>query len=302
MKFFLLFILATTAIYSQEPEFPINTKIDIPEPYTIREIDTTIASNKKKLHKVYSAENYKPVFAKVIEDYTSYGESVGCSAGYDFTFNKGEYAIVSNIIKCSDYREYPDGYLFKVCVNGRAYYADAKNFVILPENIAMINEMSYEENESYEQQALKMSETFFKSNKDAGIAIIKSHVPKGLSITEFSIGDTSEYTSGTNVYFECYNPTGKIIKYVTLYVKALNPVKDVVKDPKTGKTIIDLKCVGPIKPYQKGRYVFKYVWFSDLPETASITKILVQYMDGTIKTINNYKDIIIPTQYLFVTE
>ena len=48
---------------------------------------------------------------------------------------------------------------------------------------------------------------------------------------------------------------------------------------------ITVKSIGPIKPDESGLYTFEYVWYTDIVETAKITNIKIQYMDGTFKTI-----------------
>ena len=116
---------------------------------------------------------------------------------------------------------------------------------------------------------------------------------KGLAILDWSFYDESEYTEGTGVKIEVYNPTTKVIKYLWFSFIGYNAVDDIVTDHLKGIKTITTKGVGPIKPNESGEYEYKYVWFTDLVQTAIISQIKVQYMDGTIKTILKPKDVVI---------
>ena len=59
-----------------------------------------------------------------------------------------------------------------------------------------------------------------------------------------------------------------------------------------------MKGVGPIKPEENGTYEYKYVWFTDLVETAKILSIKIQYMDGSFKTVVNPKEIMLTKNLL----
>lgn len=119
---------------------------------------------------------------------------------------------------------------------------------------------------------------------------------KGLGVFDCKAFDASEYTDGTGMEMTFYNPTKKIIKYVHATVVGYNAVNDPVIE--SGKTSHTLKCIGPIVPGDSGTYNFEYVWFTDVVETAKLTLIKVQYMDGTEKIISKPSEVIIPRELI----
>lgn len=119
---------------------------------------------------------------------------------------------------------------------------------------------------------------------------LKSHTKYGLSIVSWGAYDESEYTDGTGMKFEFYNPTKKTIKYITINFVGYNAVDDPVSTYE-GSTLTR-KCIGPIEPKDQATYEFEYVWFTDIVEYAKIKSILVQYKDGTSKRINNASNIV----------
>ena len=121
---------------------------------------------------------------------------------------------------------------------------------------------------------------------------IKKCALKGIGVFSFGAVDASEYTEGTGVEMTFYNPTKKIVKYVHATVVGYNAVNDPVVE--SGKTSHTLKCIGPINPGEDGTYNFEYVWFTDIVETAKLTSIKVQYMDGTEKIISKPSEVIMP--------
>ncbi len=111
----------------------------------------------------------------------------------------------------------------------------------------------------------------------------------GLSIISWGVYDQSEYTDGTGFRIKFYNPTNKTIKYITINLVGYNAVDDAVSS--RGKYTLSPKCVGPIEPEDAGSYDFEYLWFTDLVEYAKIKSIVVQYTNGTTKTISNISNI-----------
>lgn len=131
-----------------------------------------------------------------------------------------------------------------------------------------------------------------QNKKDSVLTkFLKNGRIKGLTLLVSVIYDESEYTEGTSAKFVVYNPTQKTIKYLWFTVVGFNPVGDKVIDRVKGVSNITLKGVGPIEKDESGTYEFDYVWFTDMVETFKIISIKVQYMDNTIKTISNVKEI-----------
>jgi hypothetical protein len=108
----------------------------------------------------------------------------------------------------------------------------------------------------------------------------------GMLIKTSHIFDQSEYTSGTGFEVSFANMSKKIIKYVWFSVKGINAVDDAVSTQ-------TVKCIGPIKPNEEGSYTFDYVWFTDIVVKSKLTLVKIQYMDGTIKQIQNANDLIV---------
>lgn len=119
---------------------------------------------------------------------------------------------------------------------------------------------------------------------------LNSYSKYGVAIPVFSVYDESEYTDGTSVRFRVYNPTkNKTIKYITFNFVGYNAVDDPVSS--RGKITMTRKGIGPIGPEEDALYEFDYVWFTDNVEYAKIKSVIVQYTDGTSKTITNISSI-----------
>ncbi len=108
---------------------------------------------------------------------------------------------------------------------------------------------------------------------------------RGLQLLDWELYDESDYTKGTGIKFSVSNLSKKTIKYISFTVLGINPVGDVVKAKNRLNSII-LKGVGPIEQDRAATFKFDYTWFSDLPESAEIKSIKVQFMDNSIVIIN----------------
>lgn len=116
---------------------------------------------------------------------------------------------------------------------------------------------------------------------------------EGLGILKFEPYDVSEYTEGTGFRINVFNPTKKIIKYISISFVGYNAVNDKVINRMGSSYINSVKCVGPIKQYEDSEYEWDYIWFNDLVETIKLTSVNVQYMDGSTKQIANIGSVII---------
>lgn len=47
------------------------------------------------------------------------------------------------------------------------------------------------------------------------------------------------------------------------------------------------KCIGPIEPQESGAYKFEYVWHTDIVEYSKLLSVKIQFMDNTIRTVQN---------------
>jgi hypothetical protein len=71
----------------------------------------------------------------------------------------------------------------------------------------------------------------------------------------------------------------KTIKYLFFTVVAQNPVHDLIAT----KTV---RCIGPIRPDDSGTYEFKDLIYTRTGKYLNLTQLKIQYMDGTVKTLN----------------
>jgi hypothetical protein len=123
--------------------------------------------------------------------------------------------------------------------------------------------------------------------------LINSLQKAGLAILDYTAFDNSEYTDGTGFRIKFFNPSKKTIKYINISFIGINAVNDKVLNKYGGSYINNVKCVGPIKQYDEAEYEWDYIWFTDIVETVKLVSIKVQYMDGSIKTITDFKNIIV---------
>ena len=126
-----------------------------------------------------------------------------------------------------------------------------------------------------------------------GKNLISSLQKAGLAIMDYSAFDNSEYTDGTGFRIKFFNPTKKTIKYVNISFVGINAVNDKVLNKYGGSYINNVRCVGPIKQYDEAEFEWDYVWFTDIVETVKLVSIKVQYMDGSIRTITDFKNVVV---------
>ena len=176
-------------------------------------------------------------------------------------------------------------------------------YFIPKSNVSFINNTNYytefesldkTEYERLRDKYILYVQIYHKSVLDKIEDKLNSYAPFGLTMIKSKIFDVSEYTGGTGFEFEAYNPTKKVIKYISLNIIGLNSVGDPVIS--RGKTIQTVKCIGPIQSHDSGFYSFDYVWLSDLVESYKVSSITVTYMDKSIKTIKNIKSISFPRE------
>jgi hypothetical protein len=177
---------------------------------------------------------------------------------------------------------------YKACLNGKAFYIGTKSVDLTPKSQAQLDSLmtcSPELRAKFFKRLHALNFQDYVENLDNGVKALESYAQYGLAIPNWSVYDMSEYTDGTGIKFSFLNPTKKVIKYITINFQGYNAVDDPV-----GKTLTK-RCVGPIEPDETGTYEFDYAWFTDVVEYAKIKSILVQYKDGTSKTISNPKSI-----------
>jgi hypothetical protein len=235
------------------------------------------------------------------------GKSVSsyCSRGTDKSLSKNTLVFVSGVITCTGTYS-SDRQFYEIVYNRNTYYIEREKLDFVEDmnrepgtaNVYdRISSMTEEQSELLRTNAKELSEMFYKASMKKALKFLDSCKTKGLAILNWSYYDESEHTDGTSASIEVYNPTTKTIKYIWITFVGFNPVGDKVVDRRRKTSNITVKGVGPIRPNDGGKYKYEYVWFTDLVETAKITTIKVQYMDGSIKTISNPKGIMLDKKF-----
>ncbi|MBR2380999.1 MAG: hypothetical protein IKA84_00695 [Clostridia bacterium] len=90
-----------------------------------------------------------------------------------------------------------------------------------------------------------------------------------------------EYTGVMTCF---YNASDKTIKYITFTYVPYNQVDDVVIDT-ANKSVLSGKLVGPVDPGHIAEACFGNLWKSSVITRVEISKVFIEYMDGTNETI-----------------
>lgn len=90
-------------------------------------------------------------------------------------------------------------------------------------------------------------------------------------------------------YFEFTNVSDKTIKYITFYVQFFNAVEDPIKSPISKSSILSYRCIGPVKEGETKYWTmednYDEPYYIKNADTGKITKILIDYMDGSKYTL-----------------
>lgn len=174
---------------------------------------------------------------------------------------------------------------FKVGYNGKVLLIEKDDLATVEDVYSILEAMDREKQTDYYYRIAALDSGLYELKRDELLAALDKSKKTGILVLNWNISDQSEYTEGTGVSFDVYNPSTKIIKYISFTVTGYNAVDDKVYDRSRKSFAITVKGIGPIKSKATASYSFEYVWFSDLVETAKINSIKIQYMDGTFKTI-----------------
>ena len=210
-----------------------------------------------------------------------------CTCLPSIFFEKGTIVVVSGVRTCKSER------YFEIIYKNKVYYIK-KEYLRFGGNIdysTKISSLSEEQAYRFRENAVYSATLLHKNKLNEALKFLESCKTQGLAIVDWRVFDESEYTDGTSFRIEFYNPTKKVIKYITTTIVGYNPVGDKVYNKLKQSYNCQVKSVGPIKPDSYGSYSFNYVWFTDMVETAKIISIVVQYMDGTTKIITNSESI-----------
>jgi hypothetical protein len=220
-----------------------------------------------------------------------------CNFATEKLLNGRTAVIVSGVTKCTSY----DVKLFyQIIFKNQIYYIQKDKLFVSEENFfGRLENSSPETQENFKQNALKYSNVIYLGHRKRLNQFISKTKKPGLTLIDWSFYDMSEYTSGTGIKFDVYNPTNKTIKYIWFQFKGLNAVGDPVSSKMYGNnTIIKVKGIGPIEPETSATYDFKYAWHSDLVDKVKLMSITIQYMDGTTKIVTKPNDVRLPSDLL----
>lgn len=244
-----------------------------------------------------SISDTSKVVGIISEDYFA-GLSVDelCMTRSDKFFARKTPIMISGTKVCRGKHLVDSLRFYEVAYDGKVYYLPFKTVLTKQNVFELIEAFDSNQKVKFRDKAVEMSKLLLLTTKQEALKFLEGCKAKGLAILDWSFYDQSDYTEGTGVRIKIYNPTAKVIKYITFTFVAFNPVGDKITDKVRGSNI-SMKGVGPIKPGESGSYNYEYVWFTDLVESVRIMNIRIQYMDGTIKSVNNPKDIILSSEH-----
>jgi hypothetical protein len=107
--------------------------------------------------------------------------------------------------------------------------------------------------------------------------------------------------TGFRVQVHNSSPT-KVIKYVTLSVTGYNAVGDVVRDPVRGASMVTLRGIGPLKPDESATYSDDRMWHTELVHSARISRIHLEYTDGTKRVLTDTSKLLIARHHVATIE
>ena len=240
----------------------------------------------------------------IIENDTYIGQEFEglCNTGYEKKITSGAAVVISGTERCTSVSSKLK-YFYRIIYKNKIYLIEKEKVLTEEDYFSKIDSFDSFQALKFRENAIINEALLHDGQMKKILNFIKGCASKGLTIMDWSFYDSSEYTEGTGVKFTVYNPTKKNIKYLWFTVVGYNAVNDVIYDRVQKKKSITFKGVGPIKPEETGTYDFEYAWFTDLVEDVKITQIKVQFMDGSIKTILNPKQIMLAkADYNFLSE
>lgn len=99
---------------------------------------------------------------------------------------------------------------------------------------------------------------------------------------EWQSGPNSAGGVGVKIRFR--NDGEKTIKYATFTVVPYNAVNDVQRSAAGGHSAAEIKVTGPVEAGTAGEYTFGNVWYNDTITTVKLTRVRLQFMDGSEET------------------
>jgi hypothetical protein len=233
------------------------------------------------------------------------GESIdtyNCGLKYLNEIKQGEILVITGIKDCISEKDNQSTKFYEVKFNEKYLFIEVDFLKCEKDYYQIINNFSEIEKNNFRENSAKVADIQRLEKLKKFNEFIKHSTQQGLIVKKWKIIDESEYTDGTSVEIDFINPTKKTIKYIWTTFVGYNAVEDPVIDRMKGVKNITVKSIGPIKPDESGLYTYEYVWYTDIVETAKITNIKIQYMDGTFKTITAPDKVIMSDSLLKILE
>jgi len=211
-----------------------------------------------------------------------------CVISIETKINANEKLLLYGYQKCETDEKVD---FYKAYWNELTYLINTENVVLKPEDEIYLKSLDYNDDLAMYEKISAITEKKTDSISKINASKAKNYRSKGkengLLIKYSNVFDQSEYTNGTGYEISFINLSKKTIKYASFTVKGINAVNDIVST----KTI---KGIGPINPNEVVKYSYDYVWHTDIVEKSKLSIIKIEYMDGSIKTIQNAENLIVP--------
>jgi len=229
-------------------------------------------------------------------------DSFNCSLKFLNEIKQGEVLVITGIKECVSEKNNQSSKFYEIKFNEKYLFIEV-DFLICENNFyEIINNFSEIEKNNFRENSSKLADIQRLEKLKKFDEFIQYSSQQGLIIKKWDVIDESKYTDGTGVEIEFINPTKKTIKYIWTTFVGYNAVKDPVIDRVKGLKNITVKSIGPIEPNESGSYTYEYVWYTDIVETAKITNIKIQYMDGSFKTITDPNKVIMSEALLRILD
>lgn len=226
-----------------------------------------------------------------------------CSVGFDKALTVGDVVIISGARSCEGGYPRESVLFYEIVINGKPYFIEQSNVTLTEADKKRLDAMPTNMASDFKEKATLLSLSIRQKHLEEAIKALEKTSKHGLTLLKHKIYDTSEYTEGTGFSVIISNPTKKTIKYISFTIVGYNSVNDPVLSLGKNGASITVRGVGPIEPDSTASYDWEYLWLTDQVQTHKITSIKIEYMDKSIRTLKNIKDITLaPEHYLTITE
>lgn len=231
-----------------------------------------------------------PIIVKNTEGMTAGAQvTTSCSLAETKTIPElGDVFIIGKQI-CKE-KYFSDKTYYEVLYEGKRYFISDNHIKLTQDEQDAVDKLTPEQVAEALPDWTKKSKERFAAARAVVLKELDTLSKVGLGLRSVQLYDVSEHTEGTGLQFEAFNPTKKVIKYVTLSVTGLNAVGDPIRTLFNRTTVATFRGVGPIESMELASYSKDYLWHTDLVEKFKLTQVKVEYMDGSSKTFSG-KDV-----------